>query len=237
MARRRATPQFFLFILYDSKGCVHMFQGFTPQTIDFLWGIRMNNNREWFLDHKQDYQQTLYEPMKELAQQVFAPFRDVPNMAYKLSRIYKDARMHPAVPYKESLWLSMRPEDLPWSEQPTLYFEIRPEGYSYGFVLWKPRTEMLERFRALLTQRPEEFPALIESVCQASGLSFGGECYARKRPCPVPELEPYYNLRSIQMDVDRSPDPLLFSPELADEVIRTLQALYPLYEYCLRFTV
>ena len=28
-----------------------MFQGFTPETIDFLWGIRMNNNREWFLEH------------------------------------------------------------------------------------------------------------------------------------------------------------------------------------------
>lgn len=29
-----------------------MFTGFTPETIDFLWGIRMNNNREWFLEHK-----------------------------------------------------------------------------------------------------------------------------------------------------------------------------------------
>ena len=26
-----------------------MFTGFTPETIDFLWGIRMNNNRDWFL--------------------------------------------------------------------------------------------------------------------------------------------------------------------------------------------
>ena len=23
-----------------------MFEGFTPETIDFLWGIRMNNNRQ-----------------------------------------------------------------------------------------------------------------------------------------------------------------------------------------------
>ena len=27
------------------------FQGFSPETIDFLWGIRMNNNRDWFLEH------------------------------------------------------------------------------------------------------------------------------------------------------------------------------------------
>ena len=32
-----------------------MFEGFSPETVDFLWGIRMNNNREWFLEHKKDY--------------------------------------------------------------------------------------------------------------------------------------------------------------------------------------
>ena len=39
------------------------------------------------------------------------------------------------------------------------------------------------------------------------------------------------------MDVDRAPDELLFSPELAGQVIETLKALYPLYEYCLKFTI
>jgi len=213
-----------------------MFTGFSPETIDFLWGIRLNNNRDWFMEHKKDYQQTLYEPMKALAQQVFEPFRDVPNMACKVSRIYKDARMHPAVPYKESLWLSMRPEDLPWSEQPTLYFEIRPEGYSYGFILWKPRAEMMEKYRAMLQARPNEFPELVRTVSEASGVPFHGELYHRKKPCPDPAVEPYFNVKSIFMDVERGPDALLFSPELASEVSQTLQALYPLYEYCLKFT-
>ena len=29
-----------------------MFTGFTPETIDFLWGIRMNNNKDWFTANK-----------------------------------------------------------------------------------------------------------------------------------------------------------------------------------------
>ena len=37
-----------------------MFEGFSPETIDFLWGIRMNNNRDWFTAHKQDYVNYLY---------------------------------------------------------------------------------------------------------------------------------------------------------------------------------
>ena len=213
-----------------------MFQGFSPETIDFLWGIRLNNNRDWFMEHKAEYQKTLYEPMKALSQEIFAQFQDVPNMAYKLSRIYKDARMHPTVPYKESLWLSMRPEDLPWSEQPTLYFEIRPEGYSYGFILWKPRAEMMQKFRSMVEARPSEFLSLIKQVEKDSGIPFRCESYYRKKPCPNPILEPYYNLKNIFMDVDCGPDDLLFSSDLTGEVVRRLKALYPLYEYCLKFT-
>lgn len=38
------------------------FAGFSPETFDFLWGIRLNNNKEWFAEHKKDYVDRLYEP-------------------------------------------------------------------------------------------------------------------------------------------------------------------------------
>ena len=79
-----------------------MFTGFTPETIDFLWGIRMNNNRDWFLEHKKQYVSTLYEPMKALGKDLFAPFMEIPGTILKVSRIYRDAlqgkfvALHPA---------------------------------------------------------------------------------------------------------------------------------------------
>ena len=85
-----------------------MFTGFTPETVDFLWGIRMNNNRDWFLQHKKQYTDSLYEPMKALGQAVFGPFLEKPGNILKVSRIYRDARLHPPTPYKESLWLCIR---------------------------------------------------------------------------------------------------------------------------------
>lgn len=214
-----------------------MFCGFSPEAIDFLWGIRLNNNRDWFASHKKAYQKHLYEPMKELSQEVFSGFRDVPNMDYKLSRIYKDARMHPTVPYKESLWLVMRPEGSSWSEQPSLYFEIRPEGYDYGFLLWSPKAIVMERYRNLLASNPEEYPALIRQIERSTGLVLKGEEYARKKPCPDPVLEPYYNRKNILMTAGGQPDDLLFSPELSKAVRETLKKIYPLYEYCLRFSL
>ena len=97
-----------------------MFTGFTPETVDFLWGIRMNNNRDWFLEHKKQYTDCLYEPMKALGQAVFEPFLEKPGNILKVSRIYRDARMHPPTPYKESLWLCIRQEVQWWAENPCL---------------------------------------------------------------------------------------------------------------------
>ena len=31
-----------------------MFQGFSQGAVDFLWGVRFNNERRWFEAHKQE---------------------------------------------------------------------------------------------------------------------------------------------------------------------------------------
>ena len=116
-----------------------MFTGFTPETIDFLWGVRMNNNRDWFSEHKKQYTVALYEPMKDLGRELFEPFLEKSGNIYKVSRIYRDMRMHPPEPYKDSLWICIRQDVEWWGENPCLYFEINPEGVDYGFFIWKPR--------------------------------------------------------------------------------------------------
>ncbi len=214
-----------------------MFQGYYPETMDFLWGIRLNNHREWFLEHKAEYQKYLLEPTKALSQEVFSVFQDVPNMEYKQSRIYKDARMHPAKPYKESLWFVMRPEGYSWSEQPSLYFEVNAEGFHYGFILWSPKAHTMESYRKFIAQRPKEFPELVKKVEKASGILLEGDEYARKKPVPDPVLEPYFNLKNLRMQVHGAPGDLMFSPELKEQVIRDMKALYPMYEYCLKFSI
>ena len=43
-----------------------MFEGFREETMQFLWGVRLNNQRSWFLEHKAMYETFLYQPLKEL---------------------------------------------------------------------------------------------------------------------------------------------------------------------------
>ena len=213
-----------------------MFQGFTPETFDFLWGIRMNNNRDWFMQHKQQYIDTLYEPMKALDRELFEPFVEKPGNLLKVSRIYRDARLHHPDPYKESLWICIRQDVDWWAENPCLYFEVSPEGASYGFVNWKPRVSTLEDFRRDISARPEPFLELMAQTEAAAGIPITADLYKRPKETQDPRLAPYFAWKgNIACCKETAPGDTLFTPGLVQEVRSFFEALIPFYDYWNRF--
>lgn len=71
-----------------------MFQGFSEQTVDFMWGIRFNNEKSWFEQHKELYKSCFYDPMRALADEVYERFLDRHgelDLIRRVSRIYRDA--------------------------------------------------------------------------------------------------------------------------------------------------
>ena len=93
-----------------------MFQGFTPEAVEFLWGIKFNNNREWFLPRKEQFLALVDRPMRELGSELFdAIAAAYPKQSLKLHvcRIYRDARrLFGRGPYKDHLWFTIeRPHE------------------------------------------------------------------------------------------------------------------------------
>lgn len=204
------------------------FQGFSPETIDFLWGIRLNNERAWFAEHKAEYLRFVLSPMKELGAALQSSMPD--GMSLHVSRIYRDMRMHPSTFYKDSLWMCFLHRDGSWLEQPNLCFEVRPEGYRYGFLFFAAPRDM-DGFRRLISERPDEFLALVDRAERESGVVLTGDCYKRPKPCENPALERFFGMKNLFALIDRPPDELLFSADLLDEVRRVLLAWVPLCEF------
>lgn len=209
-----------------------MFEGFSPETIDFLWGIRMNNNREWFLEHKKQYTDTLYEPMKALAGELFVPYGDTPGNLMKVSRIYRDARLHHPLPYKESLWCCIRRDGDFWLERPCVFFEINPERIMYGFAILRPKTEYMENFRREITNRPREFLDLVSETEKQVGIPLSAQCYKRPKVTDDPDLAPYFawkeDIECLRFE-PISED--IFGPKLVDRVLDMFEKLRPVYDY------
>ena len=215
------------------------FKGFSPETVDFLWGIRMNNNREWFTEHKPAYVQYLYEPMKDLGKDLYAILEDRPGNLLKVSRIYRDARMHHPLPYKESLWICIRKDVEWWAEHPCLYFEITPDGVSYGLIWWQPKVEALRAFRQGISADSKAFLKILRKLKRDTGLEVTANTY--KRPPQVPEDEkllPYFAWKGcIACSVDEAFSEQTFGPEFGNRVAEALKAMLPLYEYLYKFSL
>jgi uncharacterized protein (DUF2461 family) len=123
-----------------------------------------------------------------------------------------------------------------WAENPCLYFEIRPEAVSYGFILLNPKVSTLEEFRKDIAARPREFLDLIKKTEKATGVPITAEMYKRPKEAPTAELAPYFAWRKyIACDVEEPVSPEIFGPELGKRAGEFLEKLIPLYDYFNRF--
>ena len=212
-----------------------MFRGYTDKTVDFMWGIRFNNERSWFMEHKEVYQKELLEPTKALAAQVYEGLREkLPHepLMMKVSRIYRDARrLHGRGPYKDHLWFCVRTGDEDWTGRPTFYFEIAPEYYSYGMGFWAASAATMERFRTQVKEHPEELEQLVRNLERSGRFTLVGEEYARDKGAPSELLRPWVQKKSLSLQFEKPLDERIFRPELAEEIVAELGELVPLYRY------
>ena len=207
-----------------------MFQGFSQEAMDFLLGIRLNNNKEWFEERKKIYTEKIYEPLKELGAELFEPYKDTEGMLLKVGRIYRDEHFPPYLHYRDKLWIYVRYDAWHWNRTPTLFFEISPEGAEFGFRIEKPEAAVMERFRSQLSENGEEFFNMVNNVVENFGLVLGGEEYKRKKPCKVPEAEQYFAKKGLSLS-KKAGGKKLFSHKLADEAVEVFAALRGINDY------
>ena len=212
-----------------------MFQGFTQGTTDFLWGIRFNNERGWFLAHKEEFQTLVDAPLRELASQVSQAINDkFPNLQLncKVSRIYRDARrLYGRGPYKDHLWFGLRRMAPSEGAEPGFYFEVAPEYYSYGMGCWDPTPVTMAKLRARIDRDPEPLKQLARRLEKHGEFTLEGQMYKRPKGDPGRLLSPCYNRRQISLTSDHNCDGLYFSPQLADQVVNGFTFLMPYYDY------
>lgn len=213
-----------------------MFTGFTDETVDFMWGIRFNNERSWFEAHKEDYLTYFYRPMAALADEVYdylAHRRPDLGLIRKVTRIYRDARrLHGRGPYKDHLWFSVEQPSEQWTAHPTLWFELGPELWSYGLGYYMARPVTMARLRARMDRDPKIMTDLTRRLKRQSEFVLEGEEYRRpKAQAPVPELEPWYRKKSFTLCHEAKLEEALFSRDLVDRLKKGYDFLLPYYDY------
>ncbi|MEG1396038.1 MAG: DUF2461 domain-containing protein [Oscillospiraceae bacterium] len=212
-----------------------MFTGFSDKTIDFMYGIRLNNEKPWFEEHKSEYLEHFYNPMRDLADEVYDKIEaHHPDYGFirKVSRIYRDARrLHGRGPYKENLWFSIQPPSEEWTSKPTFWFELLPDHWTCGLGYYAPKAAVMAKFRARIDENPKKMLSLQKKLAGQTEFVLEGASYARKKPCCTPALEEWYNLKDFSFIHEEKNSAALYSPDLAARLIEGYEFLMPFYDY------
>jgi uncharacterized protein (TIGR02453 family) len=138
------------------------FEGFPPETLKFLRQLKRNNNREWFLAHKDVYELKVKAPMTELVlalgpvMQQSAP-EFVVNPKRAIYRIYRDIRFSAdKTPYKTHIAAIFVPRDIPKKSGACLYFHIDPAEVLIAGGLYMPDPATLRIVRQHIAANWEE---------------------------------------------------------------------------------
>lgn len=212
------------------------FQGFDPAVVDFMWGIRFNNSREWFEPRKAEYKEIFEAPMKELCRELYTGLSDKHselNLVSRVSRIYRDARrLFGRGPYKDHLWLTVSEPAERWSCQPVFWFELSPEGYSFGLGYWMAQALTMAKLRARIDRDPKTMERLVRQLSGQDTFHLEGEEFKKFRPSPSKLLDPWYNKKGgFSLSCERNHDELLWSPELTGYLLNEWEKLVPLFRY------
>jgi len=213
-----------------------MFEGFSQQTVDFMWSLRLNNNKVWFDANKDDFKNHFQAPMKALGQEVFARISGEYakyGFIHKLSRIYKDARrVKGGEPYRDCLWFSIeKPVERDWTAIPVFWFELKPEEWSYGLGFYAAKAATMAQFRARIDKNPKEFERFVAPLGKQDEFKLTGEEYARKKQAPTEKTAEWYNRKSISLMHWQKIGDEIFKADLANRITDGFRFLMPYYDY------
>lgn len=160
----------------------------TPALFSFLRDLRENNNREWFADNKQRYEQDLKEPLLDFIAD-FAPMLSQLSPHYlaipkasggSLFRIHRDVRFSKnKAPYKTAAGIQFRHKMGKDAHAPGYYLHIEPDNVFYALGMWHPAPPDLRAIRNRIASEPDEWDAVTNDPEFNGTYSWEGESLKR----------------------------------------------------------
>ncbi|MDD5065647.1 MAG: DUF2461 domain-containing protein [bacterium] len=221
------------------------FMGFPKETVEFFIDLKKNNNRAWFNEHRQDYEEYVLAPAQHfvmaLAERLKKDRPDliaIPRIDRAIFRLNRDVRFsRDKSPYKTHLGIWLWEGERPKLESPGFYFHLEPPDImlSSGIYIFSP--DELALFRKTAT-RPGTGNGLkrVLSALKKKGYLFGGKYYKRIPRGYTPDSLNadllLYN--GFYTDHSRKIPKLLHSAKWADYCYKVFRDMVPLHEWFIK---
>jgi uncharacterized protein (TIGR02453 family) len=164
------------------------YRGFTKDCLRFLEELAANNNRDWFQEHKERYEQDVLDNALLFIQNMQQPLAEIApsfvalptRVGGSLMRVYRDTRFaKDKTPYKTNIGIQFRHEQARDVHAPGYYVHIDPDQVFVGVGMWRPEADALRRIRERIAARPAEWRRAVDGKDFRRYFLLGGESLSR----------------------------------------------------------
>lgn len=211
----------------------------SEKTLQFLWENRMKNSRDWYTEHKNEFQEFVLAPMIELIEQLQKPLHEidpllivVPKIGKSISRVYRDIRFSKdKTLYRDIMWCVFARDKKKYSS-PVFFIEFCPTFFRYGCGYYEAPPKQMETLRQLILKEDKRFLEAKKAYEKQNLFEIDGEFYKRNRFTEQPkELQNWVNRKSISFIKTSKDFQTLYRTDFYKELEKGFRILKPMYYF------
>ncbi len=219
------------------------FKGFGDKAIPFLKALDFHQNREWFVENKDLFEEHLKEPLGDLIEELSARFEKAGrgfkgDRVKSQFRIKRDTRFSKdKAPYNRHLSALLSRSGTKWDESGCFYVCIGLPGVRdcyAGVAWWGPKPKLLLAIRKAISEKPEDYRAVVTKL-KKNGLQISDNDRLKRTPRgfeSVTETDLVEAIRNrhfaVRMEIE--PDSIT-EAALADRLVDFVERARPLVDW------
>ena len=213
---------------------------FSAKSLDFLFENRLNDRKEWFEEHKEDFRTLVLQPLQQLVIDLTPAVLEIdprfivePRTDRTISRIRRDTRFSKDKSlYRDYMWIHFDRGKSGIPDQPCIWFDMSAIGFGCGCGIWQPSPGYMDALRQMVMAGDPVFLEAKKAFEQQDVFYLDGDRYKRPRyPEQPEELQKWLDLKNIGFSYESKDFDLLFSEELAGSIAEKLRLLGPMYSF------
>ncbi len=210
---------------------------FKQATLTFLETLSRNNNRAWFQDNKQRYEDQVRTPalafIEDMADElslISPQFLATPKkVGGSLMRVYRDTRFSKdKTPYKTNIGIQFRHHMGKDVHAPGYYVHIEPGNCFVGAGIWRPDADALDKIRQAILEKGKKWLAARDDKAFCQSFLLTGEAL-KNAPRGYPRDHPLLDdlKRKDFIAISELSDKVALSVGFRGEVLKRFESATP----------
>ena len=214
---------------------------FSQASIDFLIQNRLENDKIWFEERREQYNQLVLAPLVSLVEELTPTLLRIddkllciPKVDKSISRIWRDARFSKDKSiFRDNMWcMFVRQKNV---GLPEFFFVVTPQEFFYGCGYFAASSASMDSARRLILNNDKSFKTALSALEKHSEFRLEGDIYKRTRhPDATDNLKQWLDRKSICVMRTVTDFNLLYSANLASTVAADYKAIAPIYNFLMK---